>query len=172
MTEDTSAVETTLEISGPPPLTKLDHVSVPCRDLEEGIRFYRNVLGGEHIVTEPAFALFKLGGTRIGISSEGNTFMAVGAEYPHFCFNVTAAQVDHMRTWLAACGIPMTNLWTRNGEVVLMFFRDPSGNLIELFCEGGYEGSENLARSPVARGHGVAIDVDAIGYDSWKLPGG
>ena len=76
-----------------------------------------------------------------------------------------------MRTWLAACGIPMTNLWTRNGEVVLMFFRDPSGNLIELFCEGGYEGSENLARSPVARGHGVAIDVDAIGYDSWKLPG-
>ncbi len=171
MTEDTSAVETTLDISGPPSLTKLDHVSVPCRNLEEGIRFYRDVLGGEHIVTEPAFALFNLGGTRIGISTEGNTFMTAGAEYPHLAFNVTATEVDHMRAWLAACGIPMTNLWTRNGVLVLMFFRDPSGNLIELFCEGGYEGSGKLARCPVARGHGVAIDVDAIGYNSWKLPG-
>ena len=171
MTEDTSAVETTLDVSGPPSLTKLDHVSVPSRNLEEGIRFYRDVLGGEHIVTEPAFALFNLGGTRIGISTEGNTFMTAGAEYPHLAFNVVATEVDHMRAWLAACGIPMTNLWTRNGVLVLMFFRDPSGNLIELFCEGGYEGSDKIARCPVARGHGVAIDVDTIGYNSWKLPG-
>ena len=35
------------EMQGPPPLMSFSHVSVPCRDLEEGKRFYIDVLGGE-----------------------------------------------------------------------------------------------------------------------------
>ena len=37
-------------VSGPPKFKSVDHLSVPCRDLEEGIRFYRDVLGGELVV--------------------------------------------------------------------------------------------------------------------------
>ncbi len=32
-------------VSGTPAFVGLDHVSFPCRDLAEGIRFYRDVLG-------------------------------------------------------------------------------------------------------------------------------
>ncbi len=32
-------------VGGPPKFNGFDHVSAPCRDLEEGIRFYRDVLG-------------------------------------------------------------------------------------------------------------------------------
>lgn len=158
------------KVTKPPALNKFDHISLPCRDLEEGIKFYRDVLGGDHAVTEGAFALFLIGGIRIGISTEGNTFMTDGAEYPHIAFNVGAQEIDQMRTWLDTCGIPMTNLWTRNGEVVLMFFRDPSGNIIELFCEEDYPGAENLPSGHKARGHGITINVDKIRYDEWKLP--
>jgi catechol 2,3-dioxygenase-like lactoylglutathione lyase family enzyme len=161
----------TTDVTGPPAIKAFDHLSLPCRDLDEAIKFYRDVLGAEHVVSEGAFALFKIGGIRIGVSSEGNTFMTPGAEYPHIAFNLAAPEVDQMRAWLEACGIPMTNLWTRNNQVTLMFFRDPSGNMIELFCDGEYPGSENLPSGPVARGHGVAIDVDATRYDEWKLPG-
>ena len=58
-------------VNGPPTFQSVDHVSVPCRDLDEGIRFYRDVLGGELMVQQSAFTLFKIAGTRIGIGSAG-----------------------------------------------------------------------------------------------------
>ena len=50
-----------------------------------------------------------------------------------------------------------------------MFFRDPTGNVIELFCPEGYEGADDLPRGP-ARGHGAAIDIDQLAYSEWRLP--
>jgi catechol 2,3-dioxygenase-like lactoylglutathione lyase family enzyme len=154
---------------GPPTLMALHHISVPCRDLDEGIRFYRDVLGGMVKVTEPAFALLRVGGTDIGISTDGCSWVSAGAEYPHFAFQVDAEALVAMKAWLARCGVPSSNFWTRNGVETLMFFRDPSGNLIELFCKEGYPGARDLPRGP-ARGHGTAIDVNATSYDTWRMP--
>jgi hypothetical protein len=50
-----------------------------------------------------------------------------------------------------------------------MFFRDPSGNLIELYCVEGFPAADTFPRGPAA-GHGIAIDVDAIRYDTWNPP--
>lgn len=161
----------TTEVTGPPAFNGFDHVSVPCRDLDEGIRFYRDVLGGEMVVHEGAFAQFRIAGTRIGIGSAGTTFMTGSAEYPHLAFDASPEALVEMKQWLSACGIPTSPFWTRRGVETLMFFRDPSGNLIELYCHQGYEGADALPRGP-ARGHGTAVDVDALRYDSWRLPGG
>jgi len=35
------------EVNGPPQFQSFSHVSVPCRDLEEGIHFYTQVLRGK-----------------------------------------------------------------------------------------------------------------------------
>ena len=157
------------EVKGPPEFKSFDHVSMPCQDLEEGIRFYEKVLGGELTVRQPKFALFRIADTRIGIGSEGTTFMTEGAEYPHFAFNVGPDALEKMKEWLTACGIPSSNFWTRTGVETLMFFRDPSGNVIELFCDGGYDGAAELPRGP-ARGHGITIDIDELRYTDWDLP--
>lgn len=157
-------------ITGPPRFNHLDHVSLPCRDLAEGMRFYGGVLGGRLVVSEPAFALFEIAGMRIGIGSAGTTFMTDGAEYPHIAFNVGPDALIRMKGWLAACGVPTSGFWTRKGVETLMFFRDPSGNVIELFCDAGYDGAADLPRGP-ARGHGAAIDIDALRYAEWRLPG-
>ena len=158
------------KVSGPPKFNHLDHVSVPCRDLEEGIRFYRDVLGGEQIVSSVvAFAFFEIAGARIGIGSVGCTFLNESTEYPHMAFNVGPEELVQMKDWLTACGIPTSNLWTRQGVEALMFFRDPSDNVIELFCTEGYEGAADLPRGP-ARGHGTTVDIDALSYDDWSLP--
>ena len=42
--------------------------------------------------------------------------------------------------------------------------------MIELFCKKGFEGAADLPRG-VARGHDTTIDIDALRYDSWSLPG-
>jgi catechol 2,3-dioxygenase-like lactoylglutathione lyase family enzyme len=156
-------------VTGPPKFNGLDHVSAPCRDLEEGIRFYRDVLGGELVVREAAFALFRIAETRVGIGSAGCVFMTESAEYPHFAFNIGPTELVQMKDWLTACGIPSSDFWTRKGIETLMFFRDPSGNVIELFCDAGYDGAADLPKGP-ARGHGSAIDIDALGYTGWSLP--
>ena len=50
-----------------------------------------------------------------------------------------------------------------------MFFRDSTGNVIELLCPEGYEGADELRRG-AARGHGAAIHIDALAYSEWQLP--
>ena len=156
-------------VQGPPKLRQFAHVSVPCRDLEEGKLFYSKVLGGEMHVETPTFASFRLGGVDIGIGADGCSFITDSAEYPHFAFFASAEEMLQMKAWLARCGVPTSNFWTRGGVESLMFFRDPSGNMIELFCLGGLEGADQLPRGP-ARGHGTAVDIDALRYDTWHLP--
>jgi catechol 2,3-dioxygenase-like lactoylglutathione lyase family enzyme len=157
------------EVSGPPKALTFAHVSMPCRDLTEGKLFYGKVLGGELHVDQPDFASFRLGGVDVGIGTAGCTFLEPGTEYPHFAFFCGPDELAQMRAWLARCGIPTSNLWTRSGVEALMFFRDPSGNMIELYCEKGFKGADQLPRGP-ARGHGTAVDIDALRYSSWKLP--
>ena len=77
-----------------------------------------------------------------------------------------------MKTWLTACGIPSSNFWTRQGTEALMFFRDPSGNMIELFCVKPFPGADKLARSGPAAATGKAVNLDSFLYKAWKLPDG
>jgi hypothetical protein len=49
-----------------------------------------------------------------------------------------------------------------------MFFRDPSGNLIELLCRSGLAGAEALPRGNARAGK--AIDIDSLSYSEWRLP--
>jgi catechol 2,3-dioxygenase-like lactoylglutathione lyase family enzyme len=165
-----AALQSATKLQGPPKLGSFAHVSVPCRDLEEGKLFYSKVLGGEMHIETPTFASFRLAGVDVGIGTDGCSFITKGNEYPHFAFFVSADELVQMRQWLGRCGIPVSNLWTREGEEALMFFRDPSGNMIELFCLSGYKGADKLPRGP-ARGHGTAVNIDALYYKSWKLPG-
>jgi catechol 2,3-dioxygenase-like lactoylglutathione lyase family enzyme len=156
-------------VGGPAKLGEFAHVSFPCRDLEEGKRFYRDVLGGELHVDTPTFCSFRLGGVDVGIGTEGCTFIGPSAEYPHIAFYVGPDELVAMKEWLAECGVPTSNFWTRAGVETLMFFRDPSGNVIELFCLKGYKGADKLPKGP-PRGHGTAVDIDALRYDKWKPP--
>jgi catechol 2,3-dioxygenase-like lactoylglutathione lyase family enzyme len=160
--------ETSAEL-GPPRFDSFAHASLPCRDLEEGLAFYIDVLGGELRVNSPIFASFVIAEVNVGIGINNCSFIGPGAEYPHLAFYVDAAAMTHMQGWLAQCGIPTSNPWTRRGIEALMFFRDPSGNVIELLCQEGFEGADKLPRGTAA-GHGIAIDIDALRYDDWKRP--
>lgn len=168
MTEVLTRPESQAEL-GPAPFQSFAHLSLPCDDLEEGIAFYVDVLGAELRVNGPIFASFRLGGVNVGIGIKNVSFIGDSAEYPHIAFYLDAKSLVHMKEWLTQCGIPTSNLWTRTGVEALMFFRDPFGNVIELFCTEGYEGAAGLRRGTSA-GHGIAVDIDALRYTTWKRP--
>jgi len=50
-----------------------------------------------------------------------------------------------------------------------MFFRDPSGNVVELLCVEGLKGADKLPVGKAA-GHGEAFDVNELPYTNWKRP--
>ena len=156
------------KVQGPPTLSSFAHVSLPCRNLEEGMRFYVHVLGGELMFNVGDYAAIRIAGVQFGLGTEGCTFVEPRMEYPHVAFHVEAAEMMHMRRWLTRCGIPVSNLWTRTGVEALMFFRDPSKNLIELYCKTGMPGADRFPRGN-ARG-GDAVNTEAIYYTEWSLP--
>ncbi|WP_027531704.1 VOC family protein [Bradyrhizobium sp. WSM3983] len=155
--------------SAPPKIERFAHVSLPCRDLKEGVAFYADVFGGQLRVMTEIFAGFVIGEVNIGLGTEGVSFPQGGAEYPHIAFYIAASEVQPWRQWLSQWDIPITKMWTRLGKEALMFLRDPSGNVIEMFCREGFEGAESLARG-TARGGGIAVDLDTLRYDTWKRP--
>ena len=153
-----------------PQLGPFAHVSFPCRDIEEGKKFYVEVLGGKQRVNTPTFCAFMFGEVEIGIGNQGCTFMDPTHEYPHIAFYCDAPTIVAMKEWLTACGIPTSNFWTRHGKETLMFFLDPSGNVIELYCKEGHPDAPNMPKGP-PRGHGTAVDLGKLHYSKWSLPG-
>jgi catechol 2,3-dioxygenase-like lactoylglutathione lyase family enzyme len=149
-----------------PKLGNFAHVSVPCRDLDEGIRFYRDILGGDMHVNTGDFASFKFGEVDVGIGTVGVSYLQGDAEYPHMAFYIGVEELQQMKAWLDQNNVPTTNMWTRSGKEALMFCRDPSGNLIEFYCNGPYPGADKFPRGP-ARGHGTAVDIQKIRYEKW-----
>ena len=68
---------------------------------------------------------------------------------------------------LESYGVPTSEVWSRNGIDAVMYFRDPSGTLWELYCESGFKGA---VRRGVSAGGDYIPDVTALNYDTWKDP--
>jgi catechol 2,3-dioxygenase-like lactoylglutathione lyase family enzyme len=153
--------------SGAAKLGTFNHASIPVRDLEEAKRFYTQVLGGE-VALEPApgFAEVRLGGAIIGLSQQRGGWTGRDAEYPHYAFTMAAEDFYPFIERLTSHGVPTHQPWTRHGVEALMYFRDPSGNLLELYCERGVKDADKLPRSVKAGGN-LVIDFTALNYD-WK----
>jgi len=147
-----------------PRLDGLHHISLPCRNLEQSKRFYIDVLGGELFHDIAGFAEVRIADIIIGMSEQSGGWTGPNVEYPHYGLNVDGRNFALARRWFEACGVPQHG-WTRNYKTALLYFRDPSGNLLELYCESGYDGIRELALGP--RQGGVALPLQALQHD-WK----
>jgi len=144
-----------------PRFAYLHHISLPCRDLEESKRFYTQVLGGELIHDIAGFAEVRIADIIIGVSQQSGGWTGPTVEYPHYGLNVDGKNFELARRWFAACGVPQHG-WTRNYKTALLYFRDPSGNLLEYYCDSGYEDIHVLALGP--RQGGSALPLQALQY--------
>jgi catechol 2,3-dioxygenase-like lactoylglutathione lyase family enzyme len=149
-----------------PRFSGFSHASLPCRDLTESKRFYTEVLGGELIHDAEGFAEVRLGGVIIGFSEQAGGWTARGAEFPHYAFFIEAGDFLRMKEWLDRSGVKTHQPWTRDGKRALMYFRDPSGNLFEMYCPSGLAATASFPRGP-KQGGDYVIDFGALNYD-WK----
>jgi catechol 2,3-dioxygenase-like lactoylglutathione lyase family enzyme len=144
----------------------MSHVSLPCRDLEESKSFYANVMGGELVHETQGFVEFRIEDIIVGLSEQPEGWTDPEAEYPHYAFYVSGPNFELMKNWFDGHGVP--NYPYRRGDTALIYFRDPSGNLFELYCDTGYEGIKWLPLAP--RRGGPPIDFRGLNYN-WNSKG-
>jgi YD repeat-containing protein len=115
--------------------TRFNHVSIPCRDLDECERFYREVFGVERI---PAYDFqFPVRYFRVG--EQQLHLMQRPAEQPlpnqHFAFDVD----DFEATFVKLRDLGALDTRTHESAIyelpdgaVQLYARDPAGNLVEI----------------------------------------
>ena len=150
-----------------PRFSGISHVSLPCRDLEEAKIFYAEVMGGELVHDIAGFVEYKIEDIIIGLSEQSEGWTGPEDEYPHYAFYIDGANFELMRSWLARHAVP--NYPYRRDKTALIYFRDPSGNLFELYCDTGYENIDSLPPAP--RRGGQAIDFRGLNYQ-WDSASG
>jgi catechol 2,3-dioxygenase-like lactoylglutathione lyase family enzyme len=146
-----------------------NHMTIPVRDMYEGKRFLMEVLGGDLVLELPDHITVAVGGAQIGMAPMTAGWTAYDAEFPHYAFFVDPEDMAPLKERLEAYGVPTHDIWTRNGIEALMYFRDPSGNLLELYCKSGFKGADKLPRG--GAGGDYTIDFAALNFDHWKDPG-
>ena len=143
-----------------PQFSGMSHVSLPCRDLEESKIFYAQVMGGELMHDIAGFVEYRIEDIIIGLSEQPDGWTEAEAEYPHYAFYLSGQNFELMKNWLDRHGVP--NYPYRRDDTALMYFRDPSGNLFELYCDTGYGEIESLPLAP--RRGGPPIDFRSLNY--------
>jgi len=145
-----------------PHFSRFNHVSVYASDVQRSTRFYADVLGGR-IVNQgtPHFAEVMVAGVIVGLSDVRGAAAAADAEFPHIAFQIESEHFLPMKQWLEDHGVKTHAPWTRHQVEGLMYFKDPSGNLIEMYCPR-FAGAKELqtAGTPVG-----IIDLAALDYE-------
>lgn len=123
-------------------VTKIDHLVLTVRDIEETIKFYRNVLGMESVRFGEGRVALKFGNQKINLHESGNEFDPK-ATHPvpgsaDLCF-VTTTVLSEAMSHVESYGIeiiqgPVSRTGARH-PLLSFYFRDPGGNLIEIANE-------------------------------------
>jgi catechol 2,3-dioxygenase-like lactoylglutathione lyase family enzyme len=145
-----------------PQLSAFAHASIYCHDIEQAKRFFTRVMGGELIHDVDGFAEVRVGGIVIGFTVRPGQTTGRNAEYPHYAFFAEAEDFLPMVAWLRQNGVVTTEPWTRDGVKGLLYFRDPSGNLLEMYCRKLKEAA-SFARGK-KQGGNYEIDFDRLNY--------
>lgn len=116
----------------------LVHFSIPVIDLEESGKFYKELLGMEEIHRVPGLMLFLKCGNDHLVLCTAPKQAAPSMEDPgivHHAFDVACEEYDHAKEKLNAQGVTVLRDEYRDDGVFngrSMYFRDPSGNVLEL----------------------------------------
>jgi len=122
---------------------KIDQILETClyvHDLAESRRFYEGLLGlsfyseaeGRHVFFRLHNGMFLLFNASATMAPDSD-FPAHGtAGHGHAAFRVAPEEIPRWRQHLCDSGIPLEKEWTWPNGAPSIYFRDPSGNVLEI----------------------------------------
>lgn len=147
-------------------ITGINHLALHVRDVDEAMRFWTGLFGGEPTRVRPGKQTFhvRLPGVVLAFF-EQEGLVGWEREFPHYAFTVTPEGMRGIKRLLDAAGVVTHRPWTRNSKEALMYFRDPTGNLFELYCPD-YDKVSELALAQ-SNGGDYRPPLAALRYD-WR----
>ena len=145
-----------------PHFKRFNHVSLVARDVDLCTKFYADVLGGRIVnAGTPNFAEVEVAGVIIGLSDVRGAAQPAASEFPHIAFEIESDQFLPMKQWLEDHGVKTHAPWTRHHVEGLMYFKDPAGNLIEIYCPK-FDGAKDLRKSGTIVG---VAELESLDYE-------
>ncbi len=141
--------------------TQLDHLSLPVRNMAQTARFWIDVMGAR-----PGRApshMVEIAGIDISFNAQPRGWTGWDRMYPHYAFAIEAVCLLPMKARLEAFGIPTHPICTAADGAAFMYFRDPAGNLFQLYCAEGVASMAALPSSTIAD-EDYVVDFAALNY--------
>jgi catechol-2,3-dioxygenase len=120
-------------------ISQLDYTVIFARDLARTRRFFEEVLRFPPRHETRQWVELRIGSTRLALTQRGGVYddppHSAGPAY-HLTFRVARPEVDRCADELSRARIPFA--FGTAGYPSLhrtLFFRDPDGNVIEMYCE-------------------------------------
>ncbi len=142
----------------------LNHISVHVRDVDEATAFWMDLFEAEPYRDRPGRQLFhvKISGVVLAFFQQPGV-VGTKVAYPHYGFTTSPEGMRVLKKRLDDSGVKTHPFWTRDRITALMYFRDPSGNLFELYCPK-YDRTDEL-RLASDRNGDYEPPIDNLMYD-------
>jgi catechol 2,3-dioxygenase-like lactoylglutathione lyase family enzyme len=119
----------------------IDYTVIFVRDMDAMRRFYETVLGFSlQRVLSPGWIEFRIGGNTLALAIPSRTAtdhpVPLGSAALQLAFKVSVAEVDACASELVRRGVdPVSPPKDQSFGHRTLFFRDPDGNLLEVFAD-------------------------------------
>ena len=117
-----------MEASGRIKVERVDFVSVPTRDLEQSVRFYRDLLGLPVSVHRPEQGYAEVEAENVTINLFEPEAMGLEFSPSRHLAALRVPSVAEARTALEAAGVEFDGETEDTGVCLIARFRDPDGN--------------------------------------------
>lgn len=142
----------------------LSHISIHVRDVDEATAFWIDLFEAEPYRDRPGRQLFhvSIAGVVLAFFDQPGV-IGTKVEFPHYAFTASPEGMRVLKKRLDDAGVKTHPFWTRDRVTALMYFRDPSGNLFELYCPK-YDQTDEL-RLASERNGDYEPPIDDLMYD-------
>ena len=123
-------------------VNKIDHVVLTVQDIDETLAFYQKVLGMERVVCGEGRVALKFGNHKLNLHESGNEYEPKAMQpvpgSVDLCL-ITPTPLNEAIQHIESCGVVIihgpVNRTGACGSLMSIYFRDPSGDLIEVANE-------------------------------------
>jgi metallothiol transferase len=112
----------------------INHICFSVSNLVESIKFYRDVLKGELLVSGKTTAYFDIGGLWVALNEEVNVPRTeIKYSYTHIAFSINENEFEEWYKWLQKHNVNILEGRKRSHQdKKSIYFTDPDGHKLEL----------------------------------------
>lgn len=115
-------------------IQSINHICYSVSDLKNSIRFYKNILCGELLVSGKTTAYFNIGGLWVALNEEKDIPRnEVQYSYTHVTFTIDESEFNDWYQWFKENDVNILEGRTRDvRDKQSIYFTDPDGHKLEL----------------------------------------